>query len=60
MSIHIGKSVIRIEAEAVKNLEARIDESFQKAVTLLLRCAGRVIVTGMGKSRYGSVFSPPG
>ncbi len=50
MSIHIGKSVIRIEAEAVKNLEARIDESFQKAVTLLLRCAGRVIVTGMGKS----------
>ncbi|NQT26226.1 KpsF/GutQ family sugar-phosphate isomerase [candidate division KSB1 bacterium] len=50
MSIEKGKEVVRIEAEAVKALESRIDENFQKAVDLLFNCKGRVIVTGMGKS----------
>lgn len=49
-SIALGKEVVRIEAEAVKALEARIDQAFQKAIELLLQCKGRVIVTGMGKS----------
>ena len=50
MSIEKGKEVVRIEAEAVRALEDRIDEKFQKAVEILLNCKGRVIVTGMGKS----------
>ena len=50
MSIEKAKEVIRIEAEAVRALEARIDERFQKAIQILLNCKGRVIVTGMGKS----------
>ena len=50
MSIEIGKAVIRAEADAVIQLEQRIDERFQHAVDLLLECRGRVIVTGMGKS----------
>ncbi|MBN2415808.1 KpsF/GutQ family sugar-phosphate isomerase [bacterium] len=50
MSIEKGKEVIRIEAEAVKALESRIDERFERAVAILLACEGRVIVTGMGKS----------
>ena len=50
MSIAKGKQVVRIEAEAVRALEDRIDEKFQKAVEILLTCKGRVIVTGMGKS----------
>lgn len=50
MSIEKGKEVIRIEADAVKALESRIDERFERAVGLLLECRGRVIVTGMGKS----------
>jgi arabinose-5-phosphate isomerase len=50
MNIAKGKEVIRIEAEAVKALEERVDIRFQKAVELLLACKGRVIVTGMGKS----------
>lgn len=50
MSIQKGKEVVRIETEAIRALENRIDENFQKAVEILLNCQGRVIVTGMGKS----------
>ncbi|MBC8174696.1 MAG: KpsF/GutQ family sugar-phosphate isomerase [Candidatus Marinimicrobia bacterium] len=49
-NINVGKEVIRIEAEAVKNLQNRIDSSFDEAVNLIFNCKGRVIVTGMGKS----------
>jgi arabinose-5-phosphate isomerase len=42
--------VIRKEAEAVARLEKKIDENFVKAVQLILKCKGRVIVTGIGKS----------
>ncbi len=48
--IEKGKKVIRIEAASVAALEGRIDASFERAVTLLFECKGRVIVTGMGKS----------
>lgn len=50
MSIEKGKEVIRMEAEAIKALEERIGEEFQKAVEILLACKGRVIITGLGKS----------
>lgn len=50
MSIQKGKEVVRIEAEAIAALESRIDESFQKAVDILLKCKGRVIIAGLGKS----------
>lgn len=50
MSLEIAKRVLRIEAEAIAGLIERLDERFEKAVDLLLRCKGRVIVTGMGKS----------
>src|SRR5512140_1046667 len=45
-----GKFTIRIEAAAVADLEARIDERFARAVELMFACRGRVVVTGMGKS----------
>jgi arabinose-5-phosphate isomerase len=45
-----AKRVLRIEAEAVAALINRIDEQFEKAVGMLLKCKGRVVVTGMGKS----------
>ena len=50
MSIEKGKEVIRIEAEAVKALEDRIDDNFIRAVDIIFQCKGRVIVSGMGKS----------
>lgn len=45
-----GKNVVRIEAGAVATLGERIGESFADAVELLLKCSGRVIITGVGKS----------
>jgi arabinose-5-phosphate isomerase len=45
-----AREVIRIEAEAVAALEKRLDANFERAVNLLFHCAGRVIVSGIGKS----------
>ncbi len=45
-----GKDVIKIEAEAVLNLESSINEEFAKAVKIISESKGRVIITGMGKS----------
>ncbi len=45
-----AKEVIRKEAKAVLDLERKIDDQFVRAVELILKCKGRVIVTGMGKS----------
>ena len=63
-----GENVVRIEAEALRALADRIGgpmaEAFQRAVELMHGCAGRVVVTGMGKSgliarkRYIAVASP--
>jgi len=48
--IQRGKKVVRIETEAVAELENRIDESFKKAVDIIQHTQGRVIITGIGKS----------
>ena len=48
--IEKGKATIRIEAAAVSDLEQRIDDRFARAVELMHKCKGRVVVTGMGKS----------
>jgi arabinose-5-phosphate isomerase len=51
---NIGENVVRIEAEALRALADRIGgpmaAAFQRAVELMYSCAGRVVVTGMGKS----------
>lgn len=46
----LARQVIEIEAGALKALADRLDDRFDAAVRLLESCAGRVIVTGMGKS----------
>lgn len=45
-----AKRVLKIEAEAVAALIDRIDEDFERAIELILKSKGRVVVTGMGKS----------
>lgn len=45
-----AREVIRSEARAVSALEARVDEAFLRAVRLIHAAAGRVIVSGIGKS----------
>ena len=50
----IGENVVRIEAEALLALAERLAgpmaQAFHRAVDLLYLCAGRVVVTGLGKS----------
>ncbi|MCB1668800.1 MAG: KpsF/GutQ family sugar-phosphate isomerase [Pseudomonadales bacterium] len=48
----IGQRTIRMEAEAVTELEGRIGADFIRACELIMDCQGRVIVTGMGKSGH--------
>ncbi|MDE0830843.1 MAG: KpsF/GutQ family sugar-phosphate isomerase [Vicinamibacterales bacterium] len=50
VDLRLAREVLEIEAAAITSLVARIDERFAEAVTTLDACAGRVIVTGMGKS----------
>src|SRR6201987_1856967 len=66
---NIGENVVRIGAEALRALADRIAgpmaEAFQRAVELLFCCAGRVVVTGMGKSgliarKIAATFSSTG
>lgn len=49
-----GENVVRIEAEALRRLADRIAgpmaRAFSETIELLSCCAGRVVVTGMGKS----------
>ena len=49
-SLSEGRRVLRIEARAVQALIERLDDQFAKAVDLLFRCKGKVVVSGMGKS----------
>ncbi|MCX5796555.1 MAG: KpsF/GutQ family sugar-phosphate isomerase [Elusimicrobia bacterium] len=44
------RRVIALEAQALKALHASVDGSYQKAVELMARCRGKVILTGVGKS----------
>ncbi|MDX9787491.1 MAG: KpsF/GutQ family sugar-phosphate isomerase [Desulfobacterales bacterium] len=48
--IQEAKEVLRIEAEGILELIDRIDGHFADMVELVYRCAGRVIVAGIGKS----------
>lgn len=50
MSIEHGRRVLEIEARAITDLIARLDQQFTEAVGLLYRCTGKVVVSGMGKS----------
>ena len=47
-----GRRVVRREAEALEALAGALDDSFARAVALLMQAEGRVIVSGMGKSGH--------
>ncbi len=58
-------ATIKAEGEAVLALCNRLDESFARAVELILTCKGRLVVTGMGKSgaigrKIAATFSSTG
>lgn len=65
MSLDTARRVLRIEAEALADLQKRLDGSFERAADVILACKGRVVVVGMGKSgligrKIAATFSSTG
>jgi len=50
MSRETARKVLEIESDAIRELIPRLDQSFDRAIDILIACSGRVVVTGMGKS----------
>jgi arabinose-5-phosphate isomerase len=50
MVIEQVKDVLKIEAQAILDLMDRVGPEFERAVQMILKSKGRVILTGMGKS----------
>ncbi len=50
MSIKRAKEVLDIEIEAIKALKQRIGVNFERALGIILKSKGRVVVSGMGKT----------
>ncbi len=65
MSLETARRVLKIEAQAIQEVLARLDSTFDHVVDLLFACKGRVVLTGMGKSgiiarKISSTFSSTG
>ncbi len=50
MILEQAKEVLKIEAQGILDLIDRVGEEFDKAVQIIVKSKGRVIITGMGKS----------
>ena len=48
--INQGKTTIRLEKEAIEQLETSLTSDFALAVQCILQASGRVVITGIGKS----------
>jgi len=48
----LAQAVLHNEADAVKNLAQRVDDTFYHACKLMLECEGRIVVMGIGKSGH--------
>ena len=50
--IEIARHVLKIEADAIFNLIDRLDEDYVRAIELILKYRGRLLVLGVGKSGH--------
>ncbi|MCB2182880.1 MAG: KpsF/GutQ family sugar-phosphate isomerase [Desulfobulbaceae bacterium] len=50
MSLDLAREVLRIEAEGISALIDQIGPEFDEAVSLIMNCPSRLIITGIGKS----------
>lgn len=50
MTLPLAKEVLQIEAEGILALIDQLDAGFDQAVSLIMSCPSRVIITGIGKS----------
>ena len=48
--IKIAKKVINIEIKGLEILSKKLDKNFGKAVNILKKTNGKIVVTGVGKS----------
>lgn len=48
----IALDTLKIEQQALHVLATQIDERFERACEIILKCQGRLVVTGMGKSGH--------
>lgn len=51
-ALESARRTLRIEAQAIADLSARLDSDFTRVVELLLACRGRVVVSGIGKTGH--------
>lgn len=51
-ALELARQVLHIEANAVAKLADRVNDDFLSALSMILSCRGRVIVSGMGKSGH--------
>ncbi|RUM30802.1 MAG: KpsF/GutQ family sugar-phosphate isomerase [Aquifex sp.] len=63
--LELGRKVISEEIRGLERLRSSLDENFSKAVLLILKCEGKVVLTGIGKSghvarKIASTFSSTG
>jgi arabinose-5-phosphate isomerase len=50
--LQFARQVIETEAAAIRTVASAIDESFERAVRLILACSGSVLTTGVGKAGH--------
>ncbi|MEW6289364.1 MAG: KpsF/GutQ family sugar-phosphate isomerase [Thermodesulfobacteriota bacterium] len=50
MSLALAKEVLQIEADGILALIEQLDANFDKAISLIMNCPSRIIITGIGKS----------
>ena len=48
----LARKVLKVESQAVQKLMGRINRDFERALDLMERCTGRIVVTGMGKPGF--------
>ncbi len=49
-TIDLIRKELNLEAEAIRMASGRLNESVETAIRLLQDCAGKIVVTGMGKT----------
>lgn len=50
MSLSLAQEVLQIEANGILAMSKRMDHNFELAISMIMACPSRVIITGIGKS----------
>lgn len=50
--LNTAREILAVEAKAIKKLSTLVGKNFEKALALMDKCEGRVILTGMGKPGF--------